>query len=62
MFKPKFTINNKINNFLLEIERARGFLEAAKLKEQWIKYMQSEVSFCGRNPTKIQFGQKNRST
>lgn len=43
MFKPKFTINNKINKFLLEIERARGFLEAAKLKEQWIKYMQSEA-------------------
>jgi len=32
MFKPKFTITNKINKALLEIERARGFLEAAKLK------------------------------
>jgi len=43
MFKPKFTITNKINNSLLEIERARGFLDAAKLKEEWIKDMQSEA-------------------
>jgi len=43
MFKPKFTITNRINNSLLEIERARGFLEAAKLKEEWIREMQSEV-------------------
>jgi len=43
MFKPKFTITNKINNALLEIERARGFLEAAELKEEWIKEMQSRA-------------------
>ena len=43
MFKPKFTITNLINNSLLEIERARGFLDAANLKEEWIKYMQSEA-------------------
>lgn len=43
MFKPKFTITNKINKALLEIERARGFLEATKLKEEWIKEMQSEA-------------------
>jgi Fic family protein len=43
MFQPRFTISNKINKFLLEIERARGFLEAAKLKEEWIKDMQSEA-------------------
>jgi len=43
MFKPKFIITNRINNSLLEIERARGFLEAAKLKEKWIKEMQSEA-------------------
>ena len=34
MFNPKFTITNKINNSLLEIERARGFLEAVKLKKK----------------------------
>jgi len=43
MFKPEFKITNKINNALLEIERARGFLEAAKLKEEWIREMQSEA-------------------
>lgn len=43
MFKPKFTITNKTNNYLLEIERVRGFLDAAKLKEKWIKDMQSEA-------------------
>ena len=45
MFKPKFTITNRINNALLEIERARGFLDAAKINEAWIKDMQSEALF-----------------
>lgn len=39
MFNPKFTITNKINNSLLEIERARGFLEAAKLNERQQKIL-----------------------
>ncbi len=43
VFKPKFTISNKINNALLEIERARGFLDAAKLNDDWIIQMQSEA-------------------
>lgn len=43
MFRPKFTITNRINNALLEIERARGFLDAAKLKEEWIREMRSEA-------------------
>lgn len=43
MFKPKFTITNKINKSLLEIERARGFLDAANLKDKWIKGMRSEA-------------------
>ncbi len=42
MFEPRFAYTHKINNNLLEIERARGFLEAAQLKEKWIKEMQSE--------------------
>jgi len=41
MYRPKFIITNKINNDLLEIERARGFLDAAQLKGEWIKDMQS---------------------
>jgi Fic family protein len=43
MFKPKFTITNKLNKSLLEIERARGFLDAANLKDKWIKGMRSEA-------------------
>ena len=43
MFKPKFTITNNINKCLLEIERARGFLDAANLKDDWVKGMQSEA-------------------
>jgi len=37
MFEPKFTISNSITNALLEIERARGFLDAAKFKKAWRK-------------------------
>lgn len=43
MFEPGFTITNAMNNSLLEIERARGFLDAAKLKEEWLKDMESEA-------------------
>jgi Fic family protein len=43
MLSPKFTITNNINKNLLEIERARGFLDAANLKDEWIKDMQSEA-------------------
>ena len=35
-FTPKFTITNAITAGLTKIERARGFLEAAKLSEDWI--------------------------
>ena len=44
IFNPKFTITNRINNSLLEIERTRGFLDAAGLKEEWIEDMQSEAT------------------
>jgi Fic family protein len=43
LFKPRFAITPKINKILLEIERVRGFLDAAQLKEKWIKGMQSEM-------------------
>ena len=42
-FRPKFTITGRINNALLEIERARGFLDATKLKDDWISQLQSEA-------------------
>lgn len=38
-FEPTSTITNKITTGLTRIERARGFLEAATLSEDWIKEM-----------------------
>jgi len=38
-FHPRFLINNAIAAALTRIERARGFLEAATLSENWIRSM-----------------------
>jgi Fic family protein len=38
-FSPKFIISNRITTGLTRIERARGFLEAATLSEDWIREM-----------------------
>jgi len=38
-FHPRFTITNHITEALTRIERARGFLEAATLSEDWIREM-----------------------
>jgi Fic family protein len=38
-FEPKFTITNRITAGLTRIERARGFLEAATLSENWVREM-----------------------
>jgi Fic family protein len=38
-FTPKFTITNTMTEALTRIERARGFLEAATLSEDWITRM-----------------------
>ncbi len=38
-FQPQFTITNQITHDLTTIERARGFLDAATLSEQWITRM-----------------------
>ena len=38
-FAPRFTITNPITAALTAIERARGFLEAATLSEDWIGRM-----------------------
>ncbi len=37
--QPKFTITNAITASLTRIERARGFLEAATLSEDWVRAM-----------------------
>jgi len=42
-FAPRFTITNKITAALTRIERARGFLDAAKLSADWIAEMQARA-------------------
>src|SRR3990167_3065655 len=42
-FNPKFTITPRINKALVEIERVRGFLDAVKLKDDWLADMQKEA-------------------
>ena len=42
-FSPKFNITNAIAAGLTKIERARGFLDAAKLSEDWIAEMQNRA-------------------
>lgn len=43
MFWPQFTITNAITSALLEIERARGFLDAADLRDEWLDEMRMEA-------------------
>jgi len=43
VFNPKFIITPKINKALVEIERVRGFLDAVKLKDDWIADMQKKA-------------------
>jgi Fic/DOC family len=38
-----FTITNAITDALTRIERARGFLEAARLSEEWLRGMQARA-------------------
>ncbi|MEK7315440.1 MAG: Fic family protein, partial [Candidatus Eisenbacteria bacterium] len=42
-FDPRFTISNPITAALTQIERARGFLEAAKLSEDWLRQMGAQA-------------------
>jgi Fic family protein len=42
-FNPKFTITPRINKALVEIERVRGFLDAVKLKDDWLVDMQKKA-------------------
>lgn len=43
VFDPKYSITPKINKALVEIERVRGFLDAVKLKDDWIADMQQKA-------------------
>ncbi|MHB8791905.1 MAG: hypothetical protein ACYC6O_01005 [Thermoleophilia bacterium] len=42
-YKPYFSITNRISSALTKIERARGFLDAAKLSDDWILDMQERA-------------------
>lgn len=42
-FLPKFNITNNITAALVKIERTRGFLEAARLSDEWIAKMQAKT-------------------
>ena len=42
-FAPQFEITNSVTAELTRIERARGFLDAAKLSEDWIAGMQKRA-------------------
>ena len=43
VFEPRFTITNAITAALTEIERARGFLDAATLADEWVDAMRSRA-------------------
>jgi Fic family protein len=43
VFSPRFSITDSITAALTKIERARGFLEAAKLSKDWISEMQNRA-------------------
>lgn len=38
-FQPRFTISNRMTSAITQIERARGFLKAAKLSDDWVREM-----------------------
>jgi Fic family protein len=42
-FQPSFRISNRVTAGLTRIERARGFLDAAKLSEDWLATVRSRA-------------------
>ena len=42
-FNPKFTITNRMTAAITQIERARGFLEATRLSDDWIRDMRNQA-------------------
>ena len=42
-FIPKFTITNRMTAAITQIERARGFLEAARLSDDWVREMGNQA-------------------
>lgn len=42
-FNPKFTITHRMTSAITQIERARGFLEAARLSDDWVRDMGNQA-------------------
>jgi Fic family protein len=42
-FTPKLTITNRMTAAMTQIERARGFLEAARLSDDWVRQMGAQA-------------------
>jgi Fic family protein len=42
-FNPIFTITNCMTSAITRIERARGFLEAARLSDDWVRDMGNQA-------------------
>jgi len=42
-FNPQFTITNRMTSAITQIERARGFLEAARLSDDWVRGMGNQA-------------------
>jgi len=42
-FNPQFTITNRMTSAITQIERARGFLEAARLSDDWVRDMGNQA-------------------
>ncbi|MCF8090630.1 MAG: hypothetical protein K9K63_17790 [Desulfotignum sp.] len=42
-FNPIFTITNRMTSAITRIERARGFLEAARLSDDWVRDMGNQA-------------------
>ncbi len=60
-FNPKCTITPKINKALVEIKRVRGFLDAVKLKDDWLVDMQKKALILeSRHSTHIEGTALNR--
>ena len=51
-FQPSFRITNRMTTRLTRIERARGFLEAAQLSEDWLATQMDEVTERGKRAIK----------
>ena len=42
-FNPKFVITNRVTAAITQIERARGFLDAARLSDDWVRDMGNQA-------------------